>query len=150
VYEVQSSTFEEILPIWRAFLWPERKSAIRPQSSMTLDSGVDLEIYKNKTYFFKILVEGSVVGVNSVFATGDGIFRSRGLFVSEAYRQRGVGKQLLSTVIDCATKSGGHLIWSLPRESALATYQSVGFEILKKAEATSVEFGPNFYVTKNL
>lgn len=148
--EICRIRFEEIFPVWDKHLWPNRTTPIRAQSSMLLNGEHDMSVYNNPVYFYKATVDKCVAGVNSVFLTTKGEYRSRGLFVFPEFRGRGVGKHLLEEGIRHAQEKGAQCIWSLPRMSALKTYETAGFQFSHPAEDAKVEFGPNVYVIKNI
>lgn len=109
-----------------------------------------MDIYNNEVYFYCAVVENSVVGVNSVFRTGESEFRSRGLYVFPQFRKQSVGSRLLQEALEYAQKQNAKSVWSLPRVSALATYLRAGFVESHTALDETVEFGPNVYVIKYL
>lgn len=148
--KIVPSTFNEILPVWRDHLWPGRTSPLREHSSMRLEGGFDPDIYKNEVYFYKIVVDDVLAGTNSVFKTGDGEFRSRGLYVFPEFRGRSLSRTLLEEAIAYTERQGGKVLWSLPRVRALPAYESVGFKKLRAAQDQDMEFGPNVYAALRL
>ncbi|MBY0314327.1 MAG: GNAT family N-acetyltransferase [Bdellovibrionales bacterium] len=145
-FSVYKSSFQQVFPLWREELWPGRQSEILPTSSMVFGGGYDLAYHKAIPQFWMAKdEEGNLLGVNSGFKTGKG-YRSRGLYVRESYRRHGVGSLLLQKTIAQAHEEDCEFVWSLPRESALQVYLSVGFEIASDKISEGVEFGPNFYV----
>ena len=121
-------TFEEIKPMWEK-LWPGRDD-IKPMSSMTDNDDYDLAIYdKYKPIFWGVFTDDTneLIAVNSGHPTSDTRFRSRGLYVKPGYGGKGLGQLLLKTTIDHAIKEGFETIWSLPKKTALKTYEAVGF-----------------------
>lgn len=148
--KIVPSSFREILPVWRDHLWPGRTSPLREQSSMRLEGGFDPEIYKNQVYFYKILVGDVLAGTNSVFKTGDGEFRSRGLFVFPEFRGQSLSRALLEEAIAYTKLNGGEVLWSIPRVSALSAYERVGFQKLRATDEQDMEFGPNVYAALRL
>lgn len=148
--QIKPSTFEEVLLIWEKHLWPGRSSPIRAQSSILLNGDTDMSLYNNHVYFYKAVVENSVVGVNSVFETAKHEFRSRGLFVFPEFRRQMIGQLLLEEAIRYAKARDGKTIWSIPRVQVLPTYLKVGFEESHPADDSTMEFGPNVYVIKKI
>ena len=67
--------------------------------------------------------------------------RSRGLWVHPEFRNLGISKILLNAVIDTAYTE---YVWSVPKESALKAYESVGF--VRKSEFFDTENGNNCIV----
>lgn len=144
-------SFEDILPVWKNFLWVGRKSSIQPMSSMTFERTFDKTIYERfKPTFFGLNIDGKLIGVNSFHRTGVIQGRSRGIYLLKEYRGNGYSKYLLTAAIDQAKKEGCNLIWSLPRVSSLPAYLSVGYEVCSKEINEGVEFGPNIYVKQHL
>ena len=43
-YEIKEITFEEIVPIWSKYLWPERTSVIEKVSCIDQSGGIDVGI----------------------------------------------------------------------------------------------------------
>ena len=153
--KVIESTFEEVYPIWNEKLWPERISKIESMSSLywraPRDIIKDSSIFeKYIPTFFAIKEDNQIVGVNSGFRTDERIYRSRGVWVKEEYRSKGYGQVLLMQAIIQGKKENCHLIWSMPRKSALKTYVKVGFKKRGKWIDDGVEFGPNCLVTRQL
>ena len=98
------STFDEIYDTWHDKLWPDRVSKIEPMSSLYWQ--LPNTIIKDKTIFDKytptfwtIKSGDNIVGVNSGFRTGEKIYRSRGLYVDEEYRNKGLSQILLRQAI---------------------------------------------------
>jgi len=153
--EVFESTFEEVYPNWKNELWPGRISKIESMSSLSWKQ--PNEIIKDKTIFekyapsfFAIKIDGEIVGVNSGFRTKEKVYRSRGLWVKEEYRGKDYGKTLLMQAIIQGKSESCHWIWSMPRKSALKTYESIGFKKRGMWINDGVEFGPNCLVTRQL
>ena len=153
--EVIMSTFEDIYPVWNEKLWPGRISKIEPMSNLYWRAPRD--IIKDNTIFdkytptfFLIKEDGLIVGVNSGFRTDERIYRSRGLWVRNEYRNRGIGKTLLMQAIIQGKSEECHWIWSMPRKEALPAYQAIGFKKRGKWIDKTVEFGPNSLATRQL
>ena len=153
--EVFESTFDEVLPVWKNELWPGRISKIESMSSLYWKQPShiikDNSIFDNYTPTFFVLKEDNqIVGVNSGFRTSERIYRSRGVWVKEEYRNRGYGQILLMQAIIQGKKEDCHWIWSMPRKLSLETYTKVGFKKRGKWIEHGVEFGPNCLVTRQL
>lgn len=144
--------FETILPIWQNKLWPNRKSPIRPMSSMTYKGGYDTDIYiKYQPTFFAVYnIVGEIIGVNSGHKTSDNLYRSRGIWVDPRYRRKGVSGVLFCELHGQAMKEGCKAIWSIPRKQALSAYEKYGFRCTSSFFNEGMEFGPNCYVYKEL
>jgi len=120
--------YSKILPIWQQFLWPGRID-IKNMSSMQYLSGYDVTIYNRYTpYFFAYYIDNNIVGINSAHKSSQTEFRSRGLYVFDEYRNKGIGKQLLEYTVKLGKIEGCEYCWSVPRKTALSTYLSSGFE----------------------
>lgn len=144
-------SFDEILPIWKYYLWPERTTTIQPMSSMLFLGETDIKIYdKYKARFCAVEHQGQIIGVNSCHQSGPDHMRSRGIYVDPKFRRHGVSKLLFDFVKKYAAESECELIWSLPRLSALPAYLGNGFEICGEVINYGVEYGPNVYVALRL
>lgn len=125
--------FEECAQIWASKLWPGRTD-IEPVSAMMYAPEADALQYdmRNMTLpaiFFGLYEDDRLVGVNSGHQCGDESFRSRGLWVDPAYRGKGHGIRLLCATIAYACAKKSTFIWSYPRLTSRATYESSGFSI---------------------
>lgn len=152
---VQQITFEQILPIWKHKLWPKRLSPIETHSAMTWPSSYpnqpfDMNVFTYPVYFFGIYDQDKLVAVNSGHSTNDQEFRSRGLWVDPDYRGQKLAQQILRATIEQAKETGAHMIWSIPRLTALPAYEKVGFRTVGNIVDEGVEFGPNIYCEKKL
>ena len=127
---VQKITFEEILPIWSAFLWPNRKSPIETHSAIkygAMPYEYDIEYFKNPPSFWAALdEEGRIVGVNSGHKTGSS-YRSRGLFVMPHSRGQGIATMLLMQTVYQAKLELSKFCWTMPRRSSIKSYNKAGF-----------------------
>ena len=127
-------TFEDILPLWKTELWPNRESAIEPMSVMTWPYEGDPDEYdmsimeKFQPTFVGVEIDGKLVGVNSGHRTSDRHYRSRGIWVSPAYRELGIAQTLFNLTELQAITEGCEMLWSIPRETALSSYTRFGFE----------------------
>ena len=102
-----------------------------------------------KAYFFAYLVDDNIVGVNSAHRSSEKEFRSRGLYVFEKYRNKGIGKKLLEYSIDLGKLEGCKTCWSVPRKTALSTYLAAGFNQTTDFFKTETS-DENCYVSINL
>jgi len=136
-------TFEQILPIWREQLWPNRVSKIETNSAMTLDKTIDMNNMLTISTFFGWKENNLIVGVNSGHACNDGSYRSRGLWVDPNYRKRGIGIALLLACVEQAKKEKFNLIWSYPKKESWGTYKNAGFSLHSNWEPS--ETGINAY-----
>ena len=128
--DIKNISFEEILPIWSTYLWPNRKSLIESNSAMVYKSGYDMYNMNTIPTFFGCYVDDKLVGVNSGHSCANNMYRSRGLWVFTEYRGKGIGKQLLIETINQAKHENANMIWSFPKRSSWKTFTSVGFELV--------------------
>jgi GNAT superfamily N-acetyltransferase len=126
---IRKITFDEILPVWRDHLWPERESSIDANSAMCFLGEYDLVNMNTEPTFFAYVVEGEIAGVNSGHLCKDNHYRSRGLYVFDKFRGKGIGTILLKATIEQAKKENAILCWSYPRQSSWKSYLHAGFEL---------------------
>jgi hypothetical protein len=151
-FKVEIVDFQTILPIWEEELWLGRSSEIKPMSSMTYLGGFDMEIYKNyKPTFFAVYNNADqIIGVNSGHRTSNTMYRSRGIWVNESYRNQGIAGILFCETFGQAMKEKCTHVWSVPRKNALVAYTKVGFKPTSEFFDEGMEFGPNCYVCAEL
>lgn len=127
VYHLTYPSYTEVYVVWSTQLWPGRMD-IESSSAMLLDSTHDVENFSFAPTFFAIRTQaGQIVGVNSGHKCVDGSYRSRGLWVEPTHRRRGIGKMLLEACISRARVEQCSLVWSLPKKTSAAAYESAGF-----------------------
>lgn len=131
---IRKITFEEILPIWKYHLWPDRTSEITPNSAMCFLEGYDLVNMRTNPSFFAYFIDDKIVGVNSGHMCKDNDYRSRGLFVFEEFRGKGIGTKLLTVTIEQAISEGASICWSYPKRTSWSTYQKAGFVLASEWE----------------
>ena len=136
-------SFEEILPIWRDFLWPTRTSSIDSHSAMDFKAGYDLQNMNSIPTFFAYMIDNKIAGVNSGHMCRDNSYRSRGLWVFPEYRGKQIGKQILIATIQRGISEGASYVWSYPKDTSWKTYNSAGFELASTWEIS--ETGTNAY-----
>lgn len=140
--------FENIFPIWENELWLNRVSKIEPVSCMLLNGGyatIDWE-----PTFWGIYEDTKLIAVNSGHRTSLTDYRSRGLWVHQHYRRKGLTKSLFRELFLQAKKEKTIKVWSCPRKSALKAYEASGFVKTSDWFDEKMEFGPNCYVEKIL
>ena len=120
-------TFDEILPIWENNLWPNRVSDITPTSAMSFMGGYDLINMNTEPTFFAYFSEGEIAGVNSGHKTMNEGYRSRGLYVFDQFRGKGIGTILLKATIEQAKAENAVLCWSYPRKTSWKSYLAADF-----------------------
>jgi len=136
-------SFEEILPIWRDFLWPNRTSSIDSHSAMDFKGGYDLQNMVSTPTFFGYTIDNKIIGVNSGHMCRDNSYRSRGLWVFPKHRGNQIGKQILIATIQQGITEGADYVWSYPKDTSWKTYNSAGFELASDWEKS--ENGTNAY-----
>ncbi len=147
--EIQVLTigFDEIKKVWENFLWPERQSAIEPVSWISPQGLIDMEMKLGEPTFVGMFdFEKKLQGVVSGYSTSSDYYRSRGLWVSPDYRQKGVGRLLMSQLMTHARQEGHAYIWTMARHSSVGFYQKAGFETYKQTD--QYEFGPHYLMEK--
>ena len=137
------ASFDEFLPIWRDYLWSDRVSDITPTSAMSFMGGYDLQNMQHTPTFFAFIVDGEIAGVNSGHMCKDNDYRSRGLYVFEKFRGRGIGTELLIATINQAKLENATICWSYPKDTSWSTYSKAGFELVSEFEIS--ENGNNAY-----
>lgn len=150
IIQVSKIDFDTILPIWNIHLWPNRKTEIKPLSSIRYMGGYDMSIYNYTPTFLAAFIDDKIVGVNSGFKTSQNHYRSRGIFVFPEYRSLGVAQHLFLAIEDQAKQEGCNLLWSIPRKTAVISYLKFGFKITSPWFDENMEFGPNCYVCKSI
>ena len=141
-------SFDEIYPIWRYHLWPDRLSDITPNSAMCFLEGYDLVNMETTSTFFAVMIDGEIAGVNSGHMCKDLQYRSRGLFVFKKFRGNSIGRDLLLATIDQARKEGAVMCWSYPRDTSWKTYERAGFVLVSDFKPD--ESGNNAFCKINL
>lgn len=130
MYSISLISFDELYQIWDTKLWPGRTSKIEDRSAMVyLSDEYDIRNMNLPVWFFGCLVDNRIIGVNSVHQCGDGSFRSRGLWVDNIHRGKGLGTLLLTKTVEIAKTNNCTFIWSFPRKSSCSTYTNAGFSI---------------------
>lgn len=118
--------------MWGKKLFPGRTSENLYYDGSKSSGGIDKrqrDVRWSKPYFYGARVNGKIVGVNSFYRSTETSCRSRGLYVVPDYRGVGIGAFLLQYAIEQNTDKGFDYIWSMPRSSAVWTYQQAGFSI---------------------
>ena len=147
-YTVSKSDWPTVSRIWKNYLWPERISLIEKTSALLFKEGLDMGYKSSEVFFVQIREKGEIIGVCSGQKTGSQEFRSRGLWVSEGFRRRGLGSRLFYSVEKEAQKRGGVHLWTLARHSSLSFYLAVGMK--NHGRTCQFEYGPHFWMCKKL
>ena len=149
IHKEERISFNDILYIWQKYLWPGRESPIKSHSAMTLNGSISMEIYNYPATHWGIYHNNKIIAVNSGHMSSKNHYRSRGLWVHEQFRKKGLAQLLLSATTLQAKKEGCSVIWSIPRKEALPTYKASGFTEEGNYFATETSTA-NIYATKLL
>ena len=142
-------SFDECKEVWQHNLWKDRQSPIKSISSMIYLGGYNMLIYNNEPTFFAIKNNEKIIAVNSGHMTVDNYYRSRGLWVAEEYRNKGLTYLLFTALLDQAKTEGAQYIWSLPRNDSVGAYIKNGFHIVGNS-TNDFELGPHYYVLRHV
>jgi len=138
---IKKITWEQIRDIWEKHL---PNMSIEPTSAMTCPRGLeyksvgdDLHIEQVDEYdlqnqnftptFWGAFDDDIIVGVNSGHMTLHNLYRSRGLYVKEKYRGKGIGQKLLLKTISQGYFENAIGVWSYPNRKSWMTYHNAGF-----------------------
>lgn len=141
---LSKSNFKEVFPIWKNYLWPERIEPIEETSALLFKEGIDMSYRSSEVFFIKAELDRQIIGVCSGQRTGPNEFRSRGLWVSENFRRKGIGSKLFFSVKAEAQKRACSSLWTLSRHSSEKFYRSVGMRNCGKT--FEFEYGPHFWM----
>lgn len=126
---IKEISWEQIFKIWRNELWPKRVSAIESHSAMIYKqpNKFDMTNFSLPAWYYGYFINGELIGVNSGHMCGDGMARSRGLWVKEDHRRKGYATELLAKTRKHAEQIGASAIWSYPRKFSWPIYQRNNF-----------------------
>jgi GNAT superfamily N-acetyltransferase len=128
--EFKAIDYETIFPFWREKLWKERETEITSRSAMLGFPGqYDGNNFECQLWCYGCFIDDQLVGVNSVHECTDNTLRSRGLWVEEEYRGKGIGVLLLKEAIYIGREHEFLSVWSFPKKTAWSVYQAAGFKI---------------------
>lgn len=147
--KVEITNFNVVYPIWRDKLWKGRRSKITPSSPIDYLGEFNYDIMKTYPIFLACYHNNKVVGVNSLLGTSNTYCRSRGIYIEEEQRLKGIGKAIMDTTIEIADSLCYEIIWSMPRKEALPFYLKCGFQQTTDFD-DQYEFGPNCFVVKKI
>lgn len=147
---IKQITFDQILPIWRSDLWPERRSVIESVSAIDIESNIDMEIfnYIEKAHYFAAFDGDKITGVISGHLTKANQCRLRGLFVRPEYRGQAISKDLIQAELNHAVSLGCTQIWALIRTKNIGLFAKFNFKQYMLTE--KYEYGPHYIVQRNL
>lgn len=154
MYIIEHIHWNQIQPVWRYKLWPDRQSPIESHSAMTwpFDNNQpthDMRVFDYKPFFIGAFWQGQLIGVNSGHRSGNEHFRSRGLWVDPDHRKHGLAQMLFAETERAAIAEGCTMTWSMPRKTALGAYQRFGFETVGDFFGTETAEA-NIYVIKQI
>ena len=101
---------------------------------MSFLGGYDLMNMDAEPTFFAYFIDGEIAGVNSGHMCKDQDYRSRGLYVFDQYRGRGIATELLKATIEQGRIENAKLCWSYPRKSSWKSYANAGFKLVSEWE----------------
>lgn len=147
---VREISFEQILPSWSQYLWPNRSSAIEPVSAIGLNGEYDMTLMWSQPYFWGVFLSEATApaGVISGYQTSPRYFRSRGIWVQTEHRKNGIGSELLRVIEHKALTLNCDYVWTMPRVTSWPFYEKNHFEILHTID--KFEFGPHYIAVKNI
>lgn len=127
-------SFEEVFPIWKNKLWPNRTSAIESHSAMLIDRTYDMGNFKLPAWYYGCFVNSALVGVYSGHMCTDGLARLRGHWVDIEFRNKGLGRQLLLYTLNHSKSYGASGTWCYPRLTSWKMYEALGFKLISDWE----------------
>lgn len=152
MYNLEHISWDQISLIWQTKLWPGRSSPIETHSAMTWpfdnnQDAYDMQVFTYPAFFLGVFDNDDLVGVNSCHLSSKKHFRSRGLWVDPAHRGQGLAQMLFSATEELAKTNNADMIWSMPRQTALKSYQHFGFQTVGDFFGTETAEA-NIYVIK--
>ena len=132
MYNIEHISWNQIVRIWQTQLWPHRTSPIETHSAMTWpfdnsQEAYDMSVFNYPAFFLGVFYNKDLVGVNSCHLSSPSHFRSRGLWVDPNHRSKGLAQMLFAETQQLAKTNNADMIWSMPRKTALKSYQHFGF-----------------------
>lgn len=98
------------------------KGIMLPRSKNVLESLIDTFVVAEDG--------GEVIGCGSLCRLGNDLVEIRSLGVAEGYKGQGIGRQLVSLLIDEASKQGIPKVMALTYESEF--FKRIGFDVVSK------------------
>ena len=146
--EIKEISFEDILPLWKNNLWPERTSKIEPTSAINIEAKIDMSIMTYSPHFVGVFANLRLVSVLSGHQTSEKNYRLRGLWVAHEFRNLGYGTKIMDHMILNAKQLGFDQVWILNRVYNEDYFKKFGFERLFKVD--TFEYGPHYVMCKYL
>lgn len=129
---IEIINFNTIQEIWyEEDMWGQLAYA-EPVSSMLYLNGFDMNVNDleySQPIFYAFFIDSIIAGVNSYHRVSDNQCRSRGLYVYPKYRKNNIGIELLKYAIEENRNKGYEFIWSMPRSTAISTYEKAGYKM---------------------
>ena len=150
----KSISWQIISDIWSTRLWPHRDSPIETHSAMVWPYGDSPGAYSMKVFDYDVKFIGAfdnhnLIAVNSGHLTSTTEYRARGLWVDPKHRGQGIAHTMFALLENHALIQGAKLMWSLPRQSALRSYELYGFKTQGDFLVTETS-DSNIYVKKTI
>lgn len=113
------------------FVLPLRQRVLRPHQSV---SEVGFEGDATGTHFAAFDTSSAIVGVVSLIVeppdeSGTPSWRLRGMATEPALQRHGVGRALMTGLLDFVARSGGGALWCNARLHAVGFYELFGFVV---------------------
>ncbi|WP_438464911.1 GNAT family N-acetyltransferase [Marinomonas sp. PE14-40] len=118
---IQAITWQECLPIRQQVLWPHR-----PEIFCQIEEDKDAKHYG-------VFIDNQLVSVASLyFKTINGIcrVRLRKFATITSYQRKGIGRKLLSHIIQDLASSGVDYFWCDARKDNQNFYLNLGFKVI--------------------
>lgn len=141
---IQKVTAQDVLPL--------RVKILRPQGSVT--ECIFVGDNEESTLHLTCLAAGALIGIGSVIQEsengelGQNIWRIRGMAVDPSYRGRGIGAQILDSLIKYVELNQGQKIWCNARTPAIGLYKKFGFHTHGE-EFELPEIGPHYRMLRS-
>jgi GNAT superfamily N-acetyltransferase len=130
---IKSIKYDDILPSWRK-LWRSRQD-LESHSAMLMMGGHDPEIKNTfKWSAYAVYDWDKCVAVNAGHKSSKRDYRTRGLWVDETHRGRGIAKMMFEKLEHQAKSECCRWLWSYPRLAALPAYINSGYVPFGKPE----------------
>jgi predicted GNAT family N-acyltransferase len=110
-------------------VWPLRQRVLRPRQNVV---EVGFEGDATGTHFAAFDAASAIVGVVSLIGgppdeSGSPSWRLRGMATEPALQRQGVGRALMTGLLDFVARSGGGALWCNARLHAVGFYELFGF-----------------------
>jgi len=144
--------FEDVQPIWKEQLWPERTSKIEKISYISSSGIIDMQIgqWGTNPIFLGFTNNTEIVACVSSFQTNQHEYRCRGIWVQESFRSTGLGLKMIDALIEIIKKndSQASTLWTMARLRSVGFYQRAQFKNQQIIEG--YEYGPHQMMSRIL